>query len=107
MSKETLKALPGEQIVSINDRKRLDRIKEQYPKLEIIIGEVAAGDAPVHLNMGEMDKTRSEIFDAATESVFGNRVDKIEKDRTLPATGILMLISFLAGVGTCYLVYNL
>lgn len=107
MTKEDLKPLSGEQVVSINDRKRLDKIKQTYPKLEIIVGEVTEGDEAVKLNLNEMDDARNKIFDAATISVFGNRVDKLEKDRKLPATGILMLISFLAGVGTCFLAYNL
>lgn len=108
MKKENhLKALPGDQVVSINDRKRLSKIQEQYPKLEIIIGKVVDGDEPVHLDMGDMDKQRTEIFDAATQSIFGERVDKLDRERRLPTTAILMLASFLAGIGACFLAYNL
>ena len=99
--------LAGDQVISIDGRKRLGIIQQKYPKLEIIIGNVTDDDEPVSLDLAEMENSRSKIFDAATESILGNRVDRIEKHKGFPVTGILMIVSFLAGVGACFFVYNI
>ena len=94
-------------IISINNRKRLNVIREQYPNIEIIIGAALPEDKPVSIDLAEMEHTRQKIFDAATESVLGKRIDRLDKKTKFPMSMMAGLIGFLLGVAACFYVYNI
>ncbi len=104
--KTLVSALPGEQIVSINNRTGLDKIKERFPNLGIIIGRAVEGDKPVSIDMSQMDTDRAKIFDAATKSIMGERVDRLDKPAKMPKF-VLMVACFLLGVGATLYFYNM
>ena len=97
---------PDDGIISINNRKRLNKIKEKFPNIEIIMGELKDGDAPVKLDLGTMDKDRNDVINAATKSVLGDRIDNLNKPPKFPLPMVTGLIGFLLGVGACFLVYT-
>ncbi len=101
MSKPNL----GVQVISINGRKTLDKIQEEFPKLEIIIGKANDDDKSVSLDLAEMEYTRANIFDAATKTILGERVDKLEKPVKLPKV-IYIIIGFLFGAAATFYFYN-
>ena len=94
-------------IISVNCRKRLNDIQAKFPNLEIIIGAKTDDDKPVPIDMADMDHSRTAIFDAATETVLGKRVDKIQRSPKFPLSMVTGLAGFLLGVAACFLVYNI
>jgi len=108
--KESLKIIEGgdgDEIISVNNRARLKDIKKQYPNLEIIIGKVEETDMPVALDLAEMEASKIQIFDAATETILGKRIDILEKPGQFPTNFIVSILSFMAGVATTFFVYNI
>jgi hypothetical protein len=97
----------SDEIVSINDRKKLNEIQEKFPKLEIIIGKATEDDKPISLDLAEMEHSRQRIFDAATVSIMGERIDRLMKPRKEPIMAYVAIIGFLAGVAACFYVYNI
>ncbi len=106
-AKKELEALPGNQLISINERKKLDLIKKEYPNIEIIIGETLDTDKPPKMDLAQMDGDRNSLINTATESVMGQRIDRLQRPTRFPFTGVMMMISFLVGIGTTVLVYNM
>lgn len=96
-----------DEVVSINDRKKLNELQVKFPKLEIIIGKAEDDDKPISLDLAEMEHTRLKIFDAATESILGYRIDRLMKPRKEPIMAYVAIIGFLAGVAACFFVYNI
>jgi hypothetical protein len=110
MEKKDLKVLEiddADDIISVNDRKRLGEVKKKYPNMEIIVGKVTPEDKPVPLNLLQMEHDRQVIFDAATESVLGKRIDTLDKGSHFPIGGVMFIVGFLTGVGACFFVYNI
>lgn len=108
MAKDTTPLpLPGIQLVSINERKKLNEIQVKYPKLEIIIGKANDDDKPVKLDLAQMDADRIKIFNSATEMVLGKRIDLLTKPMRTPIMAYVSIISFLVGVAACFFVYNI
>ena len=99
--KEGLKIIDGDEIISVNDRARLKGIQKQYPNLEIIIGEVSETDQPVSVDLAEMEASKIEILDAATDSILGKRVDRLEKPLQFPVP-VKFMIAFVAGAASCF-----
>jgi hypothetical protein len=95
------------QIVSINERSRLKDIQKEYPKLPVIIGAAEKTDKPAPMDLADMDHQRVKQVDSATESVLGKRVDKLERPQRHPTELYCLIIGFLAGVGSCYIFYNI
>ena len=110
MKKENvnLKVIEGDDnIISVNDRKRLGGIQKEYPNMEIIIGEVTDTDKPVSLDLAEMESSKIQILDAATETILGKRVDRLEKPITFPLPAVMFVVGLMTGVVGCSLFYNL
>jgi hypothetical protein len=97
-------------IYSINKRAELQsseaQLKKKFPKLQIVIGKLTPDDRPIPLSLLDMEKDRQNIFDAATETVLGKRVDLLEKPVKHPIQLYTYIIGLLSGVGLCYLFYN-
>ena len=94
------------QLVSVNNRDGLDGIQKKFPNLEIVIGKAEPDDKPVTLDLAEMESSRQQCFDAATESILGKRVDKFYKPKRFPLPAVTWVVGFLMGVGSCFTVYN-
>lgn len=99
-------ALPGVQILSVNGRSKLDKIKKSFPNMPIVIGKAEKGDKYVPMNLAEMDHKRNNIIDAATTSVMGERVDKLDKPVKLPTNLIMLVFGIMIGVASTYYAYN-
>ena len=108
---EFCKPSQGEAVIySINQRQKLKDdesiLKKQFPKLQVVIGELTPDDKPVRLDAGQMEKDRNALIDAATASTMGERIDRLEKPAMHPVGLYIYIIGFLSGVGACYLFYN-
>jgi hypothetical protein len=101
MKKDDLKIIDGDEIISVNDRARLKDIKKEYPNLEVIIGEVTEDDRPVSVDLAEMEASKIQIFDAATDSILGKRIDRLEKPIKFPVA-VKYMIAFLMGAASCF-----
>ena len=80
------------EIISINGGRSLEEIQKEYPNLEIIIGKATPEDKPIRLNLLEMEHDRAQIFDAATETVLGKRVDILEKPVKFPFAFVTFVV---------------
>jgi len=105
--KLNLQVIDGDDnIISVNDRKRLGVIQKDYPNLEIIIGEVTDDDKPISLDLAEMERSKIQILDAATETILGKRIDRLEKASNFPFPVVMFIVGLMTGVAGCALVYN-
>lgn len=86
----------GTEIISINGRNNLDTIQERYPNIEIIHGKASADDKPIKLNLLEMEYDKMEIIDAATETILGKRIDKLEKPVAFPFSGVMFVVGAMS-----------
>lgn len=105
--RKVIKPLPGPQLISINERNNLDSMKTKYPNLEIIYGKAEKDDKPVSLDLAEMENSMQRTFDAATISIFGERIDRFERPRKFPYSMVIWLVGFLTGVGATLFVYTI
>lgn len=105
--KRDLKIIEGDEVISVNDRKRLLEMKKEYPNLEIILGKVEETDKPISLDLAEMESSRTKILDAATESIMGKRIDKLETPPKFPTNFVIAAVFFMLGVGVTYIFYNI
>jgi hypothetical protein len=103
---ENLQVVSDKDVISVNARKRLGEIEKKFPNMEIIIGKAEKGDKPVSVDLAGMDYDRQHIIDAATETVLGKRIDILDKPVRFPWQIVTAIIFFMAGVGSCYIVYN-
>ena len=94
-------------VISVNARKRLNEIQKRFPNMEVIIGKREDHDKSVPVDMAGMEYDRTKIFDAATETVLGKRIDILEKPMRFPWQIVTAIIFYLGGFGTCYLIYNM
>ncbi len=94
-------------IVSINNRKRLNEIQTEYPNREIIIGARSEDDKPVSLDLAEMEHSKNEIVDAATNTVLGMRNNRLEKPTRFPLPLVTGIVGFLLGVAATFYVYTM
>jgi len=92
LENEDLSTFDSGEIVSVNGRDNMDEIKARYPKLEIIIGKATPEDKPVRLNLLQMEYERAQIFDAATDSILGKRIDRLEKDQPFPFSAVTFIL---------------
>ena len=106
-AEKDLHLITNDDVVSINDRKKLDKLKESFPNVEIIIGKVTENDKPVPLGLIDMEHDRQKIFDAATESVLGQRVDRLEKRVKFPMAFVTFVFGLMSGVALTYLAFNM
>jgi hypothetical protein len=84
----------GTEIISINGRNDVMNIQDKYPNIEIIVGK-ANGDRPIKLNFPEMENDRREQIDAATETILGKRIDKLEKPVKFPFPGVMFILGMM------------
>lgn len=96
----------GTEIISINGARDLKELQTKYPKMEIIVGKVTPDDKPVPLNLVDMEADRQRIFDAATESVLGQRVEKLEKPVKFPLSAFTFVLGAMASAAVCLLMYG-
>lgn len=94
-------------VISINNRKKLGEVKKDYPNLPVIIGAPTENDVPVTLDLAEMEYSKTQIIDAATETITGKRIDRLEKPSQIPVHFIISAVSFIAGVAVTFFVYNI
>jgi hypothetical protein len=94
-------------VISINDRKKLGELEKKFPNMEIIIGKANNDDKPISLDLAEMEFSRQKTFDAATESIMGKRIDKMQKAPRFPLPMVTGLIGFLLGVAATFFAYNI
>lgn len=88
----------NDDVISINQRKKLGETQKQYPNLEIIIGGKDVNpekSVPVSIDMAEMENTKNSIFDAATETIMGKRIDKLEKPRRFPFPFVTFILGMM------------
>ena len=100
----------NEDVISINDRKRLDEIKKQYPKIQIIVGGkdvMSKKSIPVTIDLAEMEACRLKIIDAATESIYGTRMDRLDTSGGFPLPAVMFLVGFLVGVSATFFAYTI
>jgi len=86
----------GTEIISINGRGDLETVQERYPNIEIIHGKASADDKPIKLNLLEMEHDKMEVIDAATETVLGKRIDKLEKPVVFPFPGVMFVVGAMS-----------
>ena len=86
----------GTEIISINGLDKIDELQKKYPKIEVIVGKATADDKPVKLDLLEMENSKKEIIDAATETVLGKRIDKLEKPSPFPFPAVMFLVGAMS-----------
>ena len=94
------------EVISINGARDLKSLQKKYPNLEIIIGKATPDDKPVPLNLVEMENDRTVILDAATTSVFGNRVEKLEKPVKFPLSAFTFVVGAMVSAAICLSIYG-
>lgn len=104
---DEMKEVKEHQVISVNGRKDLDKIKKSFPNMPIIIGKTNEGDKHVPMNLADMDHQRNEIVDAATKSVMGERIDRLHKPSKFPTNLMMLVVGILIGVASTFYVYNL
>jgi len=86
----------GTEIISINGRDKINELQKKYPKIEVIVGKATADDKPVKLDLLEMENTKNEIIDAATETVLGKRIDTLEKPVQFPFPAVMFVVGAMS-----------
>ena len=98
--------LNNPEIISINGSRNIDDIQRKYPHLEVIIGKATSNDKPVPLNLVDMEEDRQRIFDAATETVLGKRVDILEKPVKFPLPAFTFMLGAMTAAAICLFMYG-
>ncbi len=86
----------GTEIISVNGRDKLEELQGRYPNIEIVIGKATSDDKPVKMDLLEMEHDRNRVIDAATETVLGKRIDKLDKPVRFPLPAVTFVLGAMA-----------
>lgn len=105
-SEEQVHDLTGSEVLSVNGRADIEKLQKRYPKIEVIVGKLESDDKPVKLDLVDMEHDRNRIIDAATETILGKRVDKIDKPIKFPFPLVTFVLGAMIAASVCMYIYG-
>ena len=93
-----------DKIVGVNNR---DAVLN-YPGVDVLVGIRMDSDKQLvsPTDLGQMDLDRSNQIDAATAYVLGKGTQNLERPESFPKFGVFGIACYLAGIASCYFVFN-